>query len=485
MSCLTAAVNRASKSELSAKRCSLSNGYDLSTNDGIKVFREIDELKPEHVWLSPICGPYSIMQQVNQQHPQKCEELDRKRRHALKQYVGCALIYTYCVQQGIHATWEWSQSCTAWRLPLMQKLVQRFQPFFAVVRGCQVGLKDRQNNVISKGWKLMTTDKLLAQRVELPCKCPKDRVHVKCEGSLTSKTAFYPPGFAERVTRALGQGCEREGLQNEFRGVSSLPDSFGNGLVCACEEGTKHEAQLTCGMCVHQAQQIIQGQPKRESESTVAVGTPQVLGVHAPDDATSNPPLEGPTHERTIIQQGFGTQGIPPRSCDMSPEEIQKKLHLLHAATGHGPVRHMIQALRRRGVGDMVLRAAGKFECSVCRERQRPKARPLSTFEPLAPKWSTVTGDMGMWEHPRTGQSSQFLLLIDEGSRFRVGRVLGEGKKYHVGAAQFLESFQECWSQYFGLPDTLRLDPDGTFRSKQSCRRVLRSSPGAPRCGAR
>lgn len=52
-SCLTAAVNRASKSELSAKRCSLFNGYDLSTNDGIKVFREIDELKPEHVWLPP------------------------------------------------------------------------------------------------------------------------------------------------------------------------------------------------------------------------------------------------------------------------------------------------------------------------------------------------------------------------------------------------------------------------------------------------
>ena len=146
--------------------------------------------------------------------------------------------------------------------------------------------------------------------------------------------------------------------------------------------------------------------------------------------------------------------------------EIQKKLQLLHSATGHGPVKHLIQALRRRGVHRSVLEEAERFECAVCKERQRPKPRPKSSFEPLPPKWSTVAADMGTWEHPQEGKNYQFLLVIDEGSRFRVGRVLGEGRKYHVGATQFLETFHECWCQYFGLPDTLRLDPDGTFRSK-------------------
>ena len=129
-SVLTETVNREAKSEMSAKRCSLFNGYDLSTSHGVhKVIHEIDTLNPEHVWMSPICGPYSIMQNINQRTEKQCEDLQNKRRDALKQYVGCALIFSYCVQRGIHVAWEWSQSCQAWRLPLMQKLAQRYQPY--------------------------------------------------------------------------------------------------------------------------------------------------------------------------------------------------------------------------------------------------------------------------------------------------------------------------------------------------------------------
>eukprot|EP00435_Cladocopium_sp_Y103_P050270 s2801_g15.t1 len=120
---------------------------------------------------------------------------------------------------------------------------------------------------------------------------------------------------------------------------------------------------------------------------------------------------------------------------------------------------------QRRGVGQEVLDLASKFECSVCKERQRPVPRPLATLEPQPPKWSVVAGDMGVWEHPGTGIKHSFLMLIDEGSRFRVGRLLGEGKKFHATAAQFLTTFQESWTQYFGYPNTLRLDPDGSFRS--------------------
>ena len=133
-SILTETMQRITKNEMSARRCSLFNGFDLSTDAGVrKVIHEIDKGNPEHVWLSPVCGPYSVMQQINQRTPEQCEALQEKRRHALKQYVGCALIYTYCIQKGIHATWEWSQSCQGWRLPFMQRLVQKHNPSFAVV----------------------------------------------------------------------------------------------------------------------------------------------------------------------------------------------------------------------------------------------------------------------------------------------------------------------------------------------------------------
>ena len=51
------------------------------------------------------------------------------------------------------------------------------------------------------------------------------------------------------------------------------------------------------------------------------------------------------------------------RGQGLTIEEIRKRLYLLHAATGHGPTRHLVQALRRRGVSEDVLREAERFEC--------------------------------------------------------------------------------------------------------------------------
>jgi hypothetical protein len=138
------------------------------------------------------------MQNVNQRTEEQKMELQEKRREALKQYVGCALIFTFCVQMGIHATWEWSQSCQAWRLPLIQNLVERFQPYFAVIRGCPVGFNTPEGFPISNGWKIMTTHALLARRMELLRQCSPGTQHVKCEGSITSKTAYNTEGFAKR-----------------------------------------------------------------------------------------------------------------------------------------------------------------------------------------------------------------------------------------------------------------------------------------------
>ena len=171
-SILSETMRELTGSDRTYKRCSLFNEYDLGTNQGIrKVIHEVDVENPKHVWLSPVCGPFSVMQNINQRTPEQREALQAKRQEAMKHYVGCSIIYTYCVQKGIEVTWEWSQSCQAWRLPLIQKLVEKHQPYFSIVRGCQVGLKTEQGEVISKG-KLMTTSKLLAKRMDLPCRCP-------------------------------------------------------------------------------------------------------------------------------------------------------------------------------------------------------------------------------------------------------------------------------------------------------------------------
>ena len=56
---------------------------------------------------------------------------------------------------------------------------------------------------------------------------------------------------------------------------------------------------------------------------------------------------------------------------------------------------------------------------------------------------------------------------MNEGSRFRIARILKQGKKQTMSAGHFIQYFREGWMQYFGCPNTLRLDPAGAFRSQE------------------
>lgn len=160
-----------------AVRCAHWNGHDLTTGEGVQlILHRIHTLKPKHVWISTDCGPFSPIQNLNQRTMSQRAELEAKRKEVLRQYVGAACVWHYAVQQGCHVSWEWSQKCYAWRLPLVQRLMKRYQPWFAVVNGCQVNLRDpKKGGLLHKGWKVMTTHQRMAQLLDLPCRCPKDR----------------------------------------------------------------------------------------------------------------------------------------------------------------------------------------------------------------------------------------------------------------------------------------------------------------------
>ena len=176
-------------------------------------------------------------------------------------------------------------------------------------------------------------------------------------------------------------------------------------------------------------------------------------------------PVQHQIPQQQALANEAGQPSSPSRNRREQDERIKRQLYLLHAATGHGSVKHLVEALRRRGVSERTLELAKEFQCSVCLERRRIGSRPLATLEPLPPKLSTVSADIGHWTNPHTGEAAQFLLAIDEGSRFRVARILTKGVKQTPSAAACLQYFQEGWCQYFGYPRVLRLDPSGPFRS--------------------
>ena len=73
------------------------------------------------------------------------------------------------------------------------------------------------------------------------------------------------------------------------------------------------------------------------------------------------------------------------KGSKLDETRINKELYQLHAATGHGSVRHMIGALQKRGAPEHVMVLARKFTCHVCQERIKGSHKHAATLEPLPP----------------------------------------------------------------------------------------------------
>ena len=414
----------------SAIRCSHWSGSDLSTGAGVKyTLGLIEHHQPMHVHISTECGPYSPIQNLNQRSEAQKQELANKRRQVLKQYVGGLCVLHHCIQKGIHVTWEWSEKCQAWRLPMIQNVLKKYQLFEAVTHGCQVSLRDGKTNKLSrKGWKIMTTHKRLAELMELRCSCPRTYQHAVCEGNLTRETAYYTVEYAKRYCRAILHEMTHAHLVQEFQGTSQLPAMFGSGVQCSCSELRQHEAGIQCSACYL-------------SKDTGKTG----------DSET----------------QGGILVGDQMQELELDRKVVEKQLYKLHAATGHSSIRNMVLALQKRGAPAKVIEWAKEFRCSVCEENGKLKPRHMASLTPLPPKWNTVCADGGHWTHPGNNTTYGFAIIIDEGFRFRAARIICQGKKQTMNASQFLQYFQEGWTQYFGQPQTLRLDPAGAFRSNE------------------
>ena len=68
-SVLTSTMQDMAGSEKAASRASIWNQFDLTTNAGVHaVLDKIDHENPAHVWISTECGPYSVMQNINQRN---------------------------------------------------------------------------------------------------------------------------------------------------------------------------------------------------------------------------------------------------------------------------------------------------------------------------------------------------------------------------------------------------------------------------------
>ena len=180
--------------------CSVWNGFDLRTGEGVKqAIKVIHEKKTRFLWIATECGAFSPIQNCNQRTPEQQEALKQKQVDARKQHVGALVVAHWAHAAGSVVCWEWSRRCRAWKWDLLDEWRNHCNTSTAIISGCQVGLKDPKAGVpLGKEWRVECTDRRLSERLHNTCAC-LNKTHALCEGQAARMTAFYTPEFVRRV----------------------------------------------------------------------------------------------------------------------------------------------------------------------------------------------------------------------------------------------------------------------------------------------
>lgn len=185
-------------------------------------------------------------------------------------------------------------------------------------------------------------------------------------------------------------------------------------------------------------------------------------------------------HHGAAADRG-GQQALPAEAEDEDPEaevevsteeraQIEAKLKHIHCSTGHGSIESLRRALQSRGVSKKVLQVARGWSCATCPEWKQKNPRRQATLEGLPKKWERIQIDVGTWTHPVSRRRVQFLMMIDEGSRFRLGHILLEHPSRTGSWKEVREGYEKTWLMMLGKPHIVRADPAGCLRSEEAGR---------------
>lgn len=179
--------------EHAALRCSIWNGYDLTTSDGVARLKKlISQIKPVHIWIS--CGPYSSRTQSSFGQETSVCLFRVSGRHRSGQAA--------CDRKGSQIYWELSERCEAWNLPFIQQFLQNMKISKTTCSGCNVNLRTQDTNqLLCKGWNIAPRNQQLLRHLHLPCQ--QNQKKTPCEAGRAAATAVYTPVFAKKVVEAL------------------------------------------------------------------------------------------------------------------------------------------------------------------------------------------------------------------------------------------------------------------------------------------
>ncbi len=177
---------------------------DLETEEGYQQAKEwLCESRPKRLWLSPECGPFSIMQNINQRTPEQRARLYEKRKKGLIQWRNCIRLAWVQLELGGYFYIEQPQSCMTWRLKdtHTRQLLDNHSTF-CIRDQCFDDLKHPKSGLpLRKSTRIQSNDDTFTSQFAQRC-TEHSTVHGRIEGGkLSYSTSFYTQPFCQRAVQ--------------------------------------------------------------------------------------------------------------------------------------------------------------------------------------------------------------------------------------------------------------------------------------------
>ena len=195
-----------------AMRFGLRQG-DLQQPEGRrKLFDAVCRHRPEDVWVSPTCKPWSKWSTLNSQKSVELwDRIHAERQDMLCQVALCLVLCRYQHRCSRHAHWEQPGGSLMFQLPYLSELMRYM--LSARPDMCTAGnLQDPENGqFMKKGMHILTSSRTMYELLD-PLRCKRDHCHQPIEGSTRvhglgiARSTFserYPRKFARLIAKSI------------------------------------------------------------------------------------------------------------------------------------------------------------------------------------------------------------------------------------------------------------------------------------------
>ena len=165
------------------------------------------------------------------------------------------------------------------------------------------------------------------------------------------------------------------------------------------------------------------------------------------------------------------TQEETKAFLELSSKEQQQLLDAakkVHVNTGHQPPGELARLLRKNGAPPASRAAMEQVKCSSCHEHKRPEASPVASLSTSTIPWKVL--GMDVKEYKTNTHKLKYLLFVDEATRLVKAKLLFKipGNQHRNATSdEIIRAFETEWEEYFGCPEILRHDPEGSMVSTE------------------